>query len=246
MEEFESTTRDNGSQVITERYSKENLEWLKELVETSYRDGKPKYYDIRVNHEIVVPKNSDADKFDGYLRYFTPSSKMVEVRMYHGSSPNCNKYVFVNQEQLAGAPSVDKQIEKALREDRMQREIEELRAENLKLKKKNKKYKASAQKGKPLQQLRGLFMDAASAYKSFQTEGAIHGLPENQNDQDDSQVSVEIESESDQIFQLVKEQLGEEGTVECFHAINELGKHPDLYNKIRKELDKRNKQDSKG
>ena len=248
MDELENTIRDNGSRVTSQPYSKENIKWLQRLIYDAFKDGRPKIYDIRINNEIVVPKNDDSRKFDGYLKYVNPTTQVVEVRLYQGNSPNCNNYLFVTEQanSLAGPENVSSQIQKALEEDRRKRELVDLKAENDKLKRKNKKLKVGAQKGLPMQQLRGLLTDVGAAYQTIKGVRPMAGVDQENLSQDDeeySEVEVEVEgeeSEADEVYQMVKEKLGEQNTITCYQMINELGQHPDLFKKMQHELAQRN------
>lgn len=247
MNEFEDTIRDNGSIVKKAVYSRENIRWLKQLVYDAYKDDRPKNYDIRINNEIVVPKTDDSRKFDGYLKYFNPTTTVVEVRMYQGASPNCNKYLFMTEPvgSLSGTQSVSEQIQKALEEDRQKRENQDLKIELDRVKRKLKKSKIAAQKGQPMQQLRGLLSEVGAAYQTIKGVRPLSGVDQtsevdhNEQDEDYTEVEVEVEdeeSESDQVYQMVKEKLGEQNTITCYQMINELGQHPELFKKMQQEL----------
>lgn len=240
MSEFENITRDNGSQVITERYSEDNIRWLSQLVQDAQLDGKSKYYDIRVNHEIVVPRNTEPEKFNGYLRYVNDTTKVVEVRMYHGASPNCNKYVFLNEESLAGPVSLNDQITKALEEDRLKRDNESLIIENKRLKRKLKKIKLKTGKTSALGQMENIVSGAAKVFSVIKGAAPVNGLPEDDNSEE-VQVEVEQEDQADRYYHFIKQQLGVEGTVEMFKIINKLGKNPDLFKQLKAELKRRKK-----
>lgn len=249
MNEFENTIRENGSQIKSEAYSRDNIKWLKQLIYDSFRNGTPKHYDIRVNDEIVVPRNSDSRKFDTYLKYFNNATQVVEVRMYQGNSPNCNKYRFITERAstLSGVQNVSGLIQQALEEDRRKRELQDLTVENERLRKKVKKLKAIADKSKPVQQIRGLLSEVGAAYQSIKGVRPLAGVPQpNQNHEDYTEVSVEVEgeSESDQVYQMVKQELGEENTVKCYQMINELGKNPELFAKMAEELQRANEQEN--
>lgn len=253
MNEFEDTIRDNGSKVTTQPYSKQNVSWLKRLIHDSYRNGNPKMFDIRINGEIVVSKNSDGRRFDDYLRYFNETTTAVEIRLYQGSSPNCNKYIYMTEQaaSLSGTPTVSAQIQKALEQDRQKRELAELRAENERLKRKIKKLKIAAQKGQPMQQLRGLLSDVGAAYQTIKGANPLAGVDQtrvadqNEQAQEDTEVEIEVEveseeSEADQVYHMVKDKLGEQNTITCYRMINELGQHPELFKKMQQELKRKN------
>lgn len=248
MSEFENSIRDNGSQIKSEAYSRDNLKWLQRLIYDSYKDGNPKVYDIRVNDEIVVSRNTDSRKFDNYLKYFNDTTQVVEVRLYQGNSPNCNKYRFITEKAsaLSGVQNVNSLIQQALEEDRRKRENLELRTENQRLRRKLKKLKIIAEKSKPVQQIRGLLSEVGAAYQTMKGVRPLEGL--DQADQEDyTEVSVEVEggeSPSDQVYQMVKQKLGEENTLKCYQMINELGQDPELFAKMQKELQRKKQQDN--
>lgn len=250
MSEFESTIRDNGSQIKSEAYSRDNLKWLQRLIYDSFKDGNPKVYDIRVNDEIVVHRNTDSRKFDNYLKYFNDTTQVVEVRLYQGNSPNCNKYRFITEKAsaLSGVQNVNSLIQQALEEDRRKRENNDLRAENQRLKRKLKKLKAIAEKSKPVQQIRGLLSEVGAAYQTIKGVRPLAGLDQaEQEHEDHAEVSIEVESDesvSDQVYQMVKEKLGEENTVKCYQMINELGQDPELFEKMKQELQSKKQKDN--
>ncbi|MBI3136047.1 MAG: OmpH family outer membrane protein [Bacteroidetes bacterium] len=127
--EMDFEVRSNGSQVFSEPYSEAAIHRLKNLVLTFYEQGKRKYYSISVDGEVVVEKNCDGRKFDNYLRFVTPHTRLIEVRMYQGASPNCNKHQFFNNRGLGSAPSaedVNAKIERAIEAERMQNRLEKL------------------------------------------------------------------------------------------------------------------------
>jgi hypothetical protein len=152
-------------------------------------------------------------------------------------------------------PSVSAQIQKALEEDRRQRANEDLKSENGRLKRKLKKSKIAAQKGQPMQQLRGLLSDVGTALQTFKGVRPLAGVDQtnvadqNEEGEDYTEVEVEVEgeeSQADQVYQMVKEKLGEQNTITCYQMINELGQHPELFKKMQQELQRRNEQKQNG
>lgn len=268
MEEFQETyerdvaTRGNGSQVFTERYDEEAIGRLKELILTFFRQGDRKYYSIHIDGEAVVPKNCDGRKFDRYLQFMGKHTREVEVRMYQGSSPNCNKYVFVvNKIQPSGLSgvSVEREVEKALEQERLQNELKQLRKELSKKKRKLKKLKQQAEDSESgIDKLNAIVKDGA------RIAGTIAGVmggnraglagAEQQQAEPVSQVEVELEEEAEpedhstkkksskskKIYKDLLEAYGEEGLENAMGWIAVLSEHPELQQMIKEKLNNQN------
>ena len=100
MEEIiNSTKRGSGGKVYTEPFDQQRIDRLKQIVFDFFKQGEQKRYGILVDGEMVVPINADSRKFDGYKKYIEGHTKSVEVRMYFGESPTCNRYIFHTGEQ---------------------------------------------------------------------------------------------------------------------------------------------------
>ena len=87
---------------------------------------------------MVVSINADARNFDNYKRYLEGHTQSIEVRMFFGESPNCNRHIFhTSQHTLSGMPekNVEQKISEALDKQRIETELESLRKE---LKRKDK------------------------------------------------------------------------------------------------------------
>lgn len=256
----EITRRGNGSQVYTEPYSEAGMQRLMELVLTFYRQGDRKFYSIHVDGEMVVPKNSDGRKFNRYLQFVNQQTKTVEVRMYQGASPNCNKYVFVKASANVGLRGVDVQqeVEKALEQERLQSELKDLRKELERKNKKLKKLKLQAleEENKGMNQINEIVKNGAvlaGTIKGMFNGGNAAGLSgaEQPTAERVSEVEVEIVEQGVQpednskkkeaikaktIYKDLVAAYGEEGLENAMGWLSVLSEHPELQQQIKEYL----------
>ena len=245
MEELEKINervvdkRANGSQVFTEPYSQPGIGRLKHLVLTFYGQGERKFYSILVDGETVVPKNCDGRKFNNYLRFVNKHTKTVEVRMFQGYSPNCNKYLFVMTNGLSGnAQSVDLQaeIDKALEEQRIQNELQRLRINVEKKDKKIKKLKKLLENsGINMADVNTLVQEGKGILGAlgFGVNQGVSGLPP----EPEAEVEIEIEEEStlseeQEIYQQLVNNVGKKGIKKALRVMTLLSTHPELESKL--------------
>jgi hypothetical protein len=254
--EREVEVRGNGSQLFTETYSEAAIARLKNLVLTFFAQDERKYYSISLDGEIVVARNCDGRKFDRYLQFLNKHTQMVEVKMYQGFSPNCNRYQFILNRGLAGTPNavdVQSQINKALEEQRLQNELDALRTELALKKKKLKKFKKLNENSESgLDKLKELVkggVELAGALGLGAQKG-LSGAPE-------PEAEVEIEpadssdtksdsstSKSQQVFDDLLETYGEEGVKNALGWMTVLAANPDLVNKLKEELKNQKKSEN--
>lgn len=244
-------TKANGSQVFNEPYSPEAIQRLQSLVNNFYQQGEKKYYSINVDGETVVAKNCDARKFNRYLPFVSEHTKKVEVKLYAGYSPKCNTYIFYIHRGLSGVPqqtNVDVQVEinKALEQDRLQNELDQLRREVEKKDKKLKKLKGikDAIPEWP-DMLKGLIRTGVEAAGTlgFTRRPSLQGIPEQHAPETEVEVEMEGEdqsSEAREAFETLYEQLGEEQMVNLFNWMTAIGQSPKLQQKIQKEFEEMN------
>jgi len=243
----EIDTRGNGSQVYTERYSEDAVERLKNLILTFFSQGEKKFYAISVDGEIVLPKTYDGRKFDQYLHFVNQHTKTVEVRMYQGHSPNCNKYVFVLNKGLSGIQNpmdIQAQIDKAVDEYRKQTELELLRKE---LKVKEEKIEEleaiNEEKGSGVDKWVELLKEGKSIAGMFglNTNKGLSGTPE-LRPEPNAEVSVEMDpievSKNRQTYNDMLEAFGEDKIKDALGLITVLSSHPELQEKLKEELNK--------
>ncbi len=242
--------RSNGSQVHTEPYSETAINRLKHLVITFYNQGERKFYAIAVDGETVVPKNCDGRKFDRYLQFVNPQTKLVEVKMYQGTSPNCNKYQFVMNQPLSGIQNskvdVDTEIKKALAEQEMKNELEWLRSEVEKKNKKIKKLKKIIEnsginmqavtnfvkESKPLLGALGLGMGTGMAGIPQPPETEVEIEPEEQDGEDFS--------EEQEIYHQLVDNVGKKGIKKALRVMTILSQHPELESSLEELLNQKN------
>ena len=248
MEEIENTNereievRGNGTQVFTEPYSEAAISRLKNLILSFFAQGERKYYSIAVDGETVVAKNCDGRKFDRYLTFLSKQTQNVEVKMYQGLSPNCNKYQFTITRILSGigqSGDMQTQIDKALEEQRILTENENLRNEIASKNKKLKKLKENS-KGININGLLEKLPEIVNAYHQIKNPG-LAGTPEPQ-----AEVKVEAQSttnnaqnenpRSQEIYDRLYETYGEKGIMNALKWMEILKSNPDIMDKIREEL----------
>lgn len=258
IQERDVEKRSNGSQVFTEPYSEASIGRLKNLVLAFFRQGERKFYSIHIDGETVVPKNSDGRKFNRYLQFLNKYTHSVEVRMYQGYSPNCNKYLFIVNKGLSGhsdPEDVQDKINKALEEQRLQNELAQLRKELEKKTKKLKKLKRQAEESESgIDKLNELVRGGAKIAGTIagainaKNGGGLSGA-EHQTAQPDAEVEVEIEegvqpqtnpkkkkSKSERIFKDLVDTYGEEGLENAMGWMTVLSENPELQQMIKEQL----------
>ena len=254
INERATETRGNGSQIYTEPFSENAIGRLKHLVVTFYNQGERKYYAIAVDGETVVPKNSDGRKFNRYLQFVNEDTKTVEVKMFQGYSPNCNKYLFVLNKGLSGVAgqqeNVQAKIEAALKAQEIQNELEWLRTELEKKDKKIRKQKKMLENSginmvevnKFVQEGKGILGALGFGINS----GGVSGIPQ----EPEAEVEVEIETEGDQphseeqeIYHQLVENVGKKGIKKVLRIMTKLSQHPELESKLDEVLNNKNKTD---
>ena len=179
---------------------------------------------------------------------------MVEVKMYQGFSPNCNKYQFLISRGLSGTThtvDVEIQIEKALEEQRLQNELAELRNEVAIKDKKLKKLKTEGGKGidfeKVLEQLPkvlGMF--------GIGKGQALAGVPEPlaevevQAETNATKQNENIDPTAKEIYNELYKAYGEDGIKNVLKWIAILKANPDVQEKIKVELINKQKKNENG
>ena len=255
-------TKANGSQIYNEPYSSEAIERLKSLVINFHNRGEKKYYSIHVDGETVVARNCDGRKFNDYLPFMSDYTKLVEVKLYAGYSPKCNRYMFYLHRGLSGVSQteiknvdVQQKIKEALKQERLQNELNQLRAEVVKKERKIKKLK-KVNDDHPTWPM--MLTDLANSGANiagllgFGKNRGLQGAPEQV--EADSEVEIEVEdseestSETHQIFQDLHAEYGEKGMKKLFGWLAVLAAHPELQKKLHKEFEKlaKEKEDKDG
>lgn len=251
----EVEVRGNGTQVFTEPYSKEAVARLKNLVLAFYDQGENKYYSISVDGETVVAKTSDGRKFERYEKFINEHTQHVEVKMYQGLSPNCNKYQFTISRGLSGTGQgfdLMKQIEKAREEERVKIELETTKTklkEALELiEKKDKKLKKLKEEmptgADTIEKLAGTISGVISTISAARNP-ALAGVPQPEAEvkiepeQEESELE-EDESKSLQTYNAIVAKYGEDQIDKAFSWLVAISENPELMAKIKEELTKKN------
>lgn len=215
MEEFNNRRRKPTGKVFTEGYNPQRIERLKSIIRDFHHQGKKKRYCVLVDGEMVVSVNSDYRNFDNYKRYMMGHTQSIEVRMFFGESPNCNRHIFhTNPHGLNGAPQkdVEDRIKEALEKQRMENEITFLQSE---LKRKNKKLKQFKALQVELDEkkidIKELITKGMELYGQFNASkngslrsGTVQGTP-----QAEVEIEAEPETKSDRHYAEMKQQYSE-------------------------------------
>lgn len=254
----EVEVRGNGTQVFTEPYSKEGIARLKNLVMAFYDQGENKYFSIAIDGETVVHRTCDGRKFDLHEKFISQHSQHIEVKMYQGLGPNCNKYQFTISRGLSGTGQImdqQRQIEKAKEEERMKIELDSTKKELKEAKellekksKKLKKLKGEMPTGaETIEKLAGTLSGVISTIASARNP-ALAGTPQPQ-----AEVKIERESEAEieeneqeedepkslQTYNSIVEKYGEDQVNKAFSWLIAISENPDLMEKFKDELNKK-------
>ena len=240
MENSNKNRKGGGTgKVFTETYNPQRIGRLKNIITDFRQQGKPKRYCILVDGEMVVSINKDPSNFDNYKRYLETHTQTIEVRMFFGDSPNCNKHLFhTSQASLSGTQKgVQEQIEEALEKQRIKTELETLRS---KLKRKNKTIEEyeeiieelEAKLDKNKVDIKGVLdkgMELFGKWKANNGEKPVQGIPEAK-----SEVEVQAESDekpetkSDKFYQKLKNKYSHESLDNSLKIWSVWLKHPEL------------------
>lgn len=245
IKERDIETRENGSQVYREPYSESAIDRLRKLVVKLYEQGERKYYSILVDGEIVVPRNADGRKFTRYLEFIDSDTKTIEVKMFYGYSPNCNRYIFIMNKGLKGVTNevdVQAQIRKALEEQKLQTELKKLREENAKKDKKIKKYKANQETG--MDKFRDVVEQITGVVGAFglKAPGALQGVPEPETEVEIEAEEMEMDtehSEEELIYNQILQSVGKKGLKKALRVMAMLSAHPELEDKLTEVLNQK-------
>jgi len=250
--DFESRNvpRSNGSRVSTEPYSTEGLERIKRLLENFEQSGEPKNYSILVDGETVVPKTSNADLFDTHSAFFNDLTKEVQVRLYHGNSPNCNTYKFIvsSQQSISGVQRDDR-LDQALASQAKDMKILLLKDKVKRLKKKNIKLKSALEENSSV--FKRSNMEGFKEYVGpvlgtiIQRFGNGQAPAQNQdgmggvNQGAEVEMEPAIDAENLEMIQAMEEEYGAEQTKGIIKFIIRLARHEDLIGQVSEALQER-------
>lgn len=241
MEDYRETERRrNGGTVFNEPYNESAIYRFKQLVQKFYEQNERKFYSILVDGETVVKKTSDSRKFDGYQDFINDYTKKVEVRIFineHPNSPNCNRYIFRMGGTLAGVPNpvdVKAEIKKALKKQRQENEIINLKKKVVQLQKELERapkvdWDKIAEKG-----LGVLAMIKGSGNQ-------LNGIARDQHQE--SEVIVEVESQTSSelktgqlLYNALLEKHGVDKIIKAIETIGVIASNPDIRDKVNEML----------
>lgn len=237
MEDFEKTRANrNGGKIFHESHSENKLEAIKKLVTTFNDQGRRKRYSILVDSELIVPPTVDEERFDDYLDFVDHNTEAVEIRLYFGDSPNCNRYFFHFKEftlqALGNIPKVeqdvDSQIQIALERQSLETEVVALRKKVKKLKR--KLTDAEEKLGDKGVDMKDLLSQGMQLYGHLSNKGGVppvapvHGLPEKA----EVEIEEEEQSEADKFYEELKEQYSEQQLERALKTWEVFTKYPEL------------------
>lgn len=224
--------RANGGKTFSEVYSTEHVEALKQLIARLREQGKTKFFSISIDDELIVQPTDQLEAFDGYLDFMQPFTKKVEIRLYFGRSPNCNRYVFhMHPQSLQGIPSpdIETRLEQALEKQRLETQVMLLQNELKRKKKKLKAYKhIQAELDDKQIDIKELLTKGMELYGQYQASklpgvNGVQGLPPA------AQVEIEAEvSEVDRFYQRLKESCTEKELQRAIRTWEIITKYPEL------------------
>lgn len=120
----------------TKTYDERKMKLLHDYLKKCAADGKPRYYEIRIDEMRAVPRSNDVTAFNGYLETLDEHSRLVEVFIYntHQRSFNAEKHRFqIVQPQPEQKPSpelngfdIDAKIKSAVERERERMEHEKI------------------------------------------------------------------------------------------------------------------------
>lgn len=238
--DFNVEVRKNGTEIFNESYSEKAVKRLKDMVLNFYGQGERKFYQIYVDGESVVDRNSDGRKFDRYLQFVNESTRTVEVRLYKKNSFNCNRYIFILNKALSGMDTnqgvnMKDEINKALKAQELQNELIYLKAELEKKEKKIKKLKkltAEKEDGISMGAVKEFLIEGKGLVDAFRGNANPAQLGEAPQQEPDSEVTIESAeeepSEEQQIFKDLYAHVGESGIKKALSIMGILSQNPEL------------------
>jgi hypothetical protein len=117
-------------------YSEKKMKMLRDYLVRCSEEGKPRYYEIKIDNIKVVPRTNDASLFELYLESIEDDSQTVELSIYQTNerSFNSEKHLFrvspekVEESTLSGV-EIENKIQSAVEKERERMANEKLRDE---------------------------------------------------------------------------------------------------------------------
>lgn len=100
-------------------FSEAAIRQLAEFLANKQAAGCPVDYEVLIDGEQILPRSSDLQQFDLFYGFMQPESRIVEIRLYKGTSKRYDKYQYVVQQ----VESMELQIQQRIREEVEKREI---------------------------------------------------------------------------------------------------------------------------
>jgi FtsZ-binding cell division protein ZapB len=89
------------------QYSQTRVDQLFRLLERHHQAGEAREYDILVDNIPVVPRTSNLSLFNAFEDEIQPDTRAITIRLYQGSSHNCDRYIFNMRGGVNGLDGVE-------------------------------------------------------------------------------------------------------------------------------------------
>ena len=100
-------------------FSEATIRQLIEFLENKQAAGCPVDYEILIDQEQIIPRSSDLKQFDLFYGFLQPESRIVEIRLFKGTSKRYDKYQFTVKQ----AETTEDYIRQRIQEEVGKREI---------------------------------------------------------------------------------------------------------------------------
>ena len=191
------------SNVSKKKYSNAEIEKLRTLVEFQNKHGHKKYYSIKVDGEVVVPKTTNVHQFDSFIQFVDQSTQAVEIHLYHGQSNNCNKHILYFNEPPQSVngitpDQINEIVKNAIEEDRKLNHLEYLEKRLKELEKENESLCEEIEELKSktdLAALGDLAKAGLNAWAATKNQTTLGATPEKENT---PEAEVEVEEDDEE------------------------------------------------
>ncbi|MCB9234076.1 MAG: hypothetical protein H6581_20635 [Bacteroidia bacterium] len=130
--------------VIISDYTPGRANGLFVVIRNAARAGKPSWYEVRVDDQLVIPKTDDPSFFDSHQEYIEELSQFITFRLFKGNSQHSDLYHFSLEnydpaQKDASLNGIEKktvqdQVQEGIREALREQEYQNTLKENQELK----------------------------------------------------------------------------------------------------------------
>lgn len=241
----------NGGKVFKESYSSDRMAAIKKSIQKLQEYGKNQKYSISVDNIVVVPTTSEIEDFDAYVEFLNLDTRVVEVRMYFGASPNSNRHIFyLKDESLGGlmgqgnlsGMDVDNRIQEALDKQRLETEVLLLRKKLKSRKRQIEELEELLSKEPETKVDMNTIMDkGVQLFGMFQQGQGSAALPMQGAPQETVEVQLE-RTPAQQAFDLLKSKYPDHKILDAINTWSELMARPELQEQIIEFLNTKRQQ----